>query len=155
MGPPAYERRSVLSINIILVQRSTSFCPRLLDPLYSGNQIGDKSSRVLRRWKVPQPSHALEIGTLDLLRRRLRHLRCSGPVVLASQEVHWAFLTVDLTDTITGVKAAKVEVEISMEDTVRLAGIQMPDEQLVREDGTVSKCSRAKQSDGMTSFLPC
>ena len=66
---------------------------------------------------MTQPSHALEISTLDLLGSRLRHIRCRRPVVLPSQEIDGAFLVVNLTDAIARVKPTEVEVEIAMENS--------------------------------------
>jgi hypothetical protein len=115
-------------------QARQSLRPHFLDPLHSTEQIGDQASRILGRRKVSQPLHALEVGPFDLLAGRLRHLRGRRPIVLAGQEIHGAFLAVDLADALAGVKAAKVEVEIAVEDTVRLARVQVPDEQLSYED---------------------
>lgn len=95
----------------------------LLNPFNSPKQVGNKSSWVLRRWKVSQPSHALEIGPFDLFGCRLRHLRRGRPIILARQEVDGTYLAVDLIDAVAGVEAAEVEVEIAMEDTIRLTRI--------------------------------
>ena len=55
--------------------------------------------------KVAQPLHALEIRALDLLGRGLRHLRCSGPVEFAGEEIDRALLHVDGGDAVAGVEA--------------------------------------------------
>ena len=125
-------------ISLDIFMYSALLCPCFLNPVHSVDEIWHKPSWILSRREMTQPSHALEISTLDLLAGRLRHLRCGRPVVFAGQEIDGAFLGIDLTDAIAGVKAAEVEVKIAVEDAIRLTRIEMPDEELSREHCTVS-----------------
>lgn len=75
--------------------------------------------------------HLLESGTLDLVRGRLAHLRRGAPIILTSEEVDGALSDVDLVDAVSRVEAAKVKVQIPVEDAVRLAAVHVPDELLV------------------------
>ncbi len=74
---------------------------------------------------MTQPLHRGEVGTLDLLCRGLAHLRCGRPVKFSRQEVDGTFLDIDLGDTIAGVEAAEIEIEVAVEYTVGLAGVHM------------------------------
>jgi hypothetical protein len=115
------KERSVSSLSSF--QARQSIHPRFLDPFHSAEQVGDKSPGIFSRWKVSESLHALEIGPFDLFAGCPRHLRGGRPVVLASQEIHGAFLAVDLANALAGVKAAKIEVKIAVEDPVCLTRV--------------------------------
>lgn len=69
---------------------------------------------------MAQPFHGLEVGPLDFLGRGIAHLRCCTPVVLACKEVYWALFNIDGRDTVSCVKSTEVEIQITVEDAVRL-----------------------------------
>jgi hypothetical protein len=72
---------------------------------------------------MSQPWHTFEISAVDLFGGRMRHLRCGRPIILAGQEKYRTFLGINLVETVAGVEATKVEVEVAVEDTVCLTGI--------------------------------
>lgn len=76
-----------------------------------------ESSWVLRRWEVAKAFHLLEIRPGYLVRRRLAHLWRGAPVVLSSEEVYGALAHIDLLYAIPGIEAAKVEIEIAVENS--------------------------------------
>ena len=80
---------------------------------------------------MSQVLHSSHLGALDLIRRRLAHVRCSTPVILARQKVDRAFAAVDLVDAVAGVETTEVEVQVTMEDAVGLAGVHVPYQLLV------------------------
>lgn len=87
--------------------------------------------RVLRRWEMAQLRHRLEIRPGYLIRRLLAHLGGIRPIELTREQVNGAFLDVDLAHAIAAVPTTEVEVEISVEDAVSLAGVEVPDELFV------------------------
>ena len=80
---------------------------------------------------MAQVLHSFHIRTFNLIRRRLTHFRSSTPIKLPSKEVNWTFLRIDLVHTVSCIEAAEVEIEIAVEDSVRLAAVHMPDELFV------------------------
>ena len=76
---------------------------------------------------MAQPLHRLKVCALDFLGRLLRHLGCGAPVELTRQEIDWAFLDVDLSNAVARVEAAEIEVQVAVEDAVRLAGVHVLD----------------------------
>ena len=77
------------------------------------NQMRYERLRVLRRREVAQARHGLVLGAWNFVRRLLPHLGRVGPVVLASEHVHWAAVCIDAGDARAAVPAAELEVEIS------------------------------------------
>lgn len=80
---------------------------------------------------MAQAGHALHHGAGDLVGGGLAHGGGGAPVVLAGEEVDGALLDVDGGDAVARVEAAEVEVEVAVEDAVRLAAVQVPDQLLV------------------------
>lgn len=76
---------------------------------------------------MTQLRHSLELGPRDLVSRVLRHLRRVAPVVLASEEVYWAFVRVDGFDSAAVVPAVEVEVEVAVVDAVGLRAVRVPE----------------------------
>ena len=105
--------------------------PRLLNPLDRLQQMRHELGRVLRGGEVAQAGHALHHGALDLVGRLLAHVGRGAPVVLAREEVDGALLDVDAGHAVARVEAAEVEVQVAVEDAVRLARVQVPDQLLV------------------------
>ena len=90
--------------------------PNLLNMLNGLDQMRHKLSRVLCGGEMAEIRHGLVHGAGNLVGRLLRHLGCVGPVVLARQHVDGAALRIDGGDARAAVPAAKVEVEVAVED---------------------------------------
>lgn len=88
----------------------------LLDVINRLNQVRHKLCRVLCCGEMPQARHRLVHSTRYLVRRLLRHVGRIGPVVFAREHVHGTALCVDGRDAGSAVPAAKVKVEVAMED---------------------------------------
>ncbi len=84
-----------------------------------------KLLRVFSGREMSQALHGLEVGPLDLFRRGPAHLWCRTPVVLAGKKVNGTLLDINFGDAVAGVEAAEIEVEVSVEDSIRLPGIQV------------------------------
>jgi hypothetical protein len=84
---------------------------------------------------MSQSLHGRHPRPLNLIRRRLAHLRRRAPIILPGQKVNRAFRAVDGRDAVAGVEAAEVEVEVAVKDAVGLAGVHVPDELFVDVGG--------------------
>ena len=93
--------------------------PDLLNVLNCLNQMRHEFGWVLCSREMTQIRHALVHGTWDLFGRLLRHLGRVRPVVFAGEHVYGAALRVDGCDAGAAVPAAKVEVEVAVEDLDR------------------------------------
>lgn len=80
---------------------------------------------------MSQILHSSHVRPLDLICRRLAHIRRRTPVILTRQEIDWTLLDVNLAHAVTSVEAAEVEVQIAVEDAIGLAGVHVPDELFV------------------------
>ncbi len=67
-------------------------------------------------------------GSRYLIGCLLGHRRRIAPIVFTSEHKDGAFLGIDAADSGTAVPAPEVEVKISVEDTIGLGGVEMPDQ---------------------------
>lgn len=101
-------RQIILKIPLIPSSKSSSRhlrSPRLLNVINSLQQIPNKNTRILGRWKMPQSLHRSMHPARDLITSLLRHCRSVGPIVLAGQHVYWTGFGVDSCHAGTAVPA--------------------------------------------------
>lgn len=79
----------------------------------------DKLCWVFRGWEVAQTRHRFVNRSWNLICGLLRPLMSVRPIIFTRQHVYRAALGVDGGYTRTAVKAAKVEVEVTVKDLYR------------------------------------
>jgi hypothetical protein len=115
--------------------RAQILTSNLLNMVNRLNQMRHKLCRIFCGRKVAQVRHGLVNSARYLVCSLLRHLRCVGPIVLASEHIDGTALRVDGRHARPAIPAPKVEIKIPMKDSKSLSTVRMPDELLVREGG--------------------
>ena len=110
---------------------TVSVCDRLVS--IKGLTIANENSRILCSREMTKTFHGSMLATRYLVCRSLAHVWCIRPVVLARQHVDRARLGVNLGHPVTAIPSAEVEVQISVENSIGLSGIHVPDQLSVDE----------------------